>query len=56
MRWLWHTGFEENMRQRDSWVRSLICDGIGDDWGDSYLSDEESEMLTKILLDYDLTT
>jgi uncharacterized protein (UPF0332 family) len=39
-----------------SWVRSVIGDGIGDDWRDSYLSEEESEMLTKILLDYDLTT
>jgi uncharacterized protein (UPF0332 family) len=37
-------------------VQSLIGDGIGDDWRDSYLSEEESEMLTRILLDYNLTT
>lgn len=37
-------------------IRSIIGDGIGDDWRDSYLSEEESELLTSILLEHDLTT
>jgi len=48
--------FKEICGKEMSMVRAIIGDGIGDDWRDSYLSEKESEMLTEILLDHDLTT
>jgi uncharacterized protein (UPF0332 family) len=48
--------FKQICGKEMSWVRALIGDGIGDDWMDSYLSAEESEILTRILLDHDLST
>lgn len=37
-------------------IRSLIGDGIGDDWMDSYLSEDEAQEVVNFFLKHDLTT
>jgi uncharacterized protein (UPF0332 family) len=48
--------FKEMCRD-DLWhISTLIGDGIGDDWMDSYLSDDEAQEVVRFLSNHDLTT
>jgi len=48
--------FKELCKENLMTISTLIGDGIGDDWTDSYLSEEEENLVWQILGEHELTT